>query len=314
MRRIFPYIFLLLLASCAKPAPAEIDRLEAAAVTDDKLPDTTLLDRFGPALDVLGHIYGVSTADSAMSIYSSSAAQRVFGPDILRIYPTLDTLELQLGAIRDNLKESLPSLIFPTRIITFATPYNQSIIIADSTLMIALNHYLGECYEGYRSFERYQRTLKTRTRIPMDVAEAVIASAYPYKPRRQPTVLSRILYEGALLHGVADALPEKDEATLLGFTPEEYHWATENHQRAWQTLIEADLLYSSDQGVIDRLLLPSPSTSVINPNAPGRLGRFIGYEMVKSYLKNNDGTTTGQLLDSDFYDSMTTLKDAHYNP
>ena len=302
------------LSACRQQPAISIDRLEVAATSTDAMSDSTL-SCYNDALSVLGSIYKVSSADSAMIVYAASPAQRVFSPDIMAHFPSLDQTESDIASMMSELSRALPTATLPSHFVSFATPYNQSIIVADTTLLIALNHYLGPDYEGYRSFESYQRAQKTPERIPADVAEAILASLHPYAPDAQSaTTLSRMVYEGALVAGVRMALPDAEEAFVLGYSPEEYKWAVDNEARAWQTIVEGDLLFSSDPAIADRLLLPSPSTSLVNANAPGRLGRFIGYRIIKSYMENNTEDDLGHLLDPTFYNSPDVLKKARYAP
>ena len=63
-----------------------------------------------------------------------------------------------------------------------------------------------------------------------------------------------------------------------------------------------------------RLFDPSPATSIIHPEAPGRLGRFIGLRMIRSLLDHESSLTLHQLLTPRFYASPEALQAAEYHP
>lgn len=305
-------LVLLIAASCGhRPAPVAIERLDIAA---SGLRPDTVTAAYAPALGLLGRMQGITSADSALVAYRSSAAQRVFAPDIARRLGSLDSVESELGLLKERLAQAEIGVRFPARIYGVATAYNQSVVTADTILLLGLNHYLGADYEGYASFEPYRRRLKTPDRIPVDIAEALIASAHPYRPADAPTTLSRLLYEGALLEAMSRAMPDADDARLLGYTPQELRWATDNEARVWQTMVGADMIFSIDPSVADRLLLPAPATTAVNAAAPGRIGRYIGLKIVRAYLTQSPETTVDHMLSPVFYNDPQTLQKALYTP
>lgn len=308
---------LLIVASgCTKHPGIDIRRLDmAASAIHDKASFDSTAAAYSGALAVLEPILGVTTADSALALYAGSAAQQVFAPDIQTSLGDLTSVSRQLGEMKDAMAAGLPAVKFPSQIVGFATPYNQSVIVADTVLLLGLNHYLGADYDGYRSFEAYRRDLKIPARIVPDIAEALIASTYPYRPDKDATALSRMLYEGALLNAMSEAMPWADDTCLLGYTSGQLDWAKANEQRAWQTMAERRLIYSIDPLTISRLVDPAPSTAMVNPSAPGRLGRYIGLQIVRAYKENSGAdVSAADLLDPSFYNSPSSLQTSRYAP
>lgn len=300
----------LMLCSCSHPEKITIERLDTAASANTR----ELTDSFTPALQAMAPLFGQQSPGDVMEAYRSSDAQQVFAPDIASRLGSLDRTEAQLGIMRQEMASELPSVRFPARIFGIATPYRQSVMVCDSVIIIGLNHYLGPDYPGYASFEGYIRSQKTVSRIAADVAEALIATTYPYAATDNPTVLSRLLYEGALMNAVATALPSETPAELLGYDDSEIDWVTQNESAIWQHLVSTDLLFSTDPATADRLVRPAPSTPAVNPAAPGRVGRFIGMRIVRSYLSANPDSTVESTLRPTFYNSLQTLKNASYFP
>lgn len=302
----------LLLTGC-RPAGerVEIARLDIAACNNNT---DSVAEVFQPALSVLSNLLNTEGADSTLHAYSTSAAQHVFAPDIASRLGSLAQAEQMLGKAKAFLDQELPECSLPSRIYGYATPYNQSVVVADTIVLLGLNHYLGADYDGYSSFEPYQRRQKTISRIPFDVMEAITATQYPYTPQGDATALSRMLYDGAVLYAVKQAFGTPSTSELLGYEEAEFRWATENEGKIWSTLIESNFLYSTDPAIADRLLLPSPSTTIINQAAPGRLGRFTGLRIVESYTAANPSISLETLLSPSFYNSLKSLQDAAYAP
>lgn len=267
---------------------------------------------FSPIVGLMSSVYGVDSV-GFISYYGASRAVEIFSPDVERRFLAEDSVAAEFGNVRARYAMIFPADTFPTRFYGVINPFNQGIILSDSLVMIGLNHYLGADYEGYAQFEEYRRRQKTIKRLVPDVAEALVAVRHPYQESAESTVLSRLLYEGALVDAViqlADISPEE----ALGYTEAEYNWAQVNESKVWQALAANRLLYSTNPNDADRLVGPMPATTVINQNAPGRIGRYMGWRIIQSYKHNNPSTSVVKMLEPDFYNATGTLVDSKYAP
>lgn len=308
-----------MVCSChhATTEPVAIHRLDLAIEgfsDNDNSMRRQLCDSFSEGVSAMAYLLH-DTTDSyrLLDSLSRSRSVRMFMPDVRRRLPSLDSIESALGGIRRNFADRLPEVHFPT-LYSIVSPFNQSIFSVDTVMLVALNHYLGNDYEGYSYFEPYQRLTKHPAHIPYDIAEAAIAAAYPYVSGGQATALSRMLYEGAIVEALMETVPDASLSEALGYTPRQLQWAQDNEAQVWNAIVTRQLLYSTDPLVADRLTLPSPSTTLIHPDSPGRLGRYIGYRIVQSYTDNNPGTPLPMLLSPDTYNSQSTLVKAKYSP
>lgn len=295
----------------------EIERFDRAVAAYPSLLSESrdsLRTLYAPVIDLMRAVNGGGSDDQLMMALASSAATKVFQPDVERLLPDLSAPSAALGAVKVAAERELPGLTFPSRVIGYVTPYSQSVVIADSVVLLGLNHFLGADYEGYGSFDEYVRRTKTPSQIPYQVAEALIRSQYPYDESDGQTVLSRLLYEGAVAAAVERIVPGATAAAALGYDADEMKWLADNEPRIWQRMASEDMLFSVDPSIAHRLTGPAPSTPLINPQAPGRAGRYIGYRIVGSYLKSHAETQLSALLSREFFQSPTALKESGYRP
>ena len=190
-------------------------------------------------------------------------------------------------------------------------------MIPDSvpTAFVALNHYLGSDSPAYEGWPEYKKKLKNRRMIPVDMAEALTATAYPYEAEGENTVLSRLLYEGSLAVAKEAMVPSAPLSDILGFTPAEMADIKKNESVMWKRLVADNKLYSTDAELISNLFDLRPTSSVISPDAPGRAVRYIGYRIVRAYLAENPDATLAFILSPAFYDNgRTVLQKANYSP
>ena len=239
-------------------------------------------------------------------IGDTSKADSVFMPDIERLLPPLDSVEAVLGRALSQEKG--------VRLYGVVIPFRQSIITAPGgVIFIGLNHYLGEDYEGYKGvFPSYVRHRKSIERLPVDVMQARMASLYPPEFAASPTLLNRLIYQGALMEAANDMIDAPD-STLTGLTAEDLQWCEENEGNIWLTLIDRNLLYSTDSAVADRLLQPAANSNMINANAPGQAVLYTALKLVRSYCKET-GNTAKQILENRLYNDNKTLIQSQYAP
>lgn len=263
-------------------------------------------------LNGFGEIVGDSVSDSSVALWSTWPATTMFMPEVEKIYTDLKAEEAALGRIlsvarRNNLSVGARDFVA----VTWGKP--QSIIFNDSIMYLALNHYLGPLNEAYNGWPEYKRRLKTRDMIPVDMAEAIVATAYPYGPTGDDTVLSRLLYNGAMAVAKQAMVPDASLSAILGFTPEQLADIQANESTMWQRLVSNDMLYSTDAGVHDDLFSQKAQSTSISPDAPGRAVRLIGYRIVMDYLAANPDTKLSDLLSPDFYsNAQSVLKSSGY--
>lgn len=297
--------------------PVEITRLDRAIYNyqaADSAARAAMIDSMRPGLEAMSVVFKDSlTCDSSLSTFSGKTAVRMFTPEVERRFSSLDSLQSVIGGLYAALAREMPS-VKPPRLYGIVAPYNNSMFMVDTVMLVSLNHYLGADFDGYSYFPPFERALKRPDMMPYDLAEAIVAINSPYRPGAGATALSRLLYEGALTEAKMRLVPDPSLENALGYDSSQLDWLDDNEGRIWNELITRKLLYSTDPREIDRLVMPSPATTLINQQAPGRAGRYIGYKIIKSYLKQHPETTISQLLDPAFYNSSTTLPDSKYSP
>lgn len=306
------------LAGCSRKeaTPCHLVPLYRAAAQWPRTPDAardSILHADSAELRAMFAVSGIhAPLDSAMDMWSRSMAVKIFTPPTDSVFPTLTPLSEALGIILANAADA--GIDFPKRRYAAVVWGNmKSIVFADSTMLIALNHYLGADYPGYAGrWPDYMRTTKTPAHLPYDIAEALVAVRYPFVESEQATVLSHLLYEGAIVKAVLTLVPDATLAEALGWTDDQLKWAEENSQNLWRVVVGRRLLYDTSRATASRLLDPAPSTSVLSPEAPGRTGRFIGYSIICAYIEAHGKVALPDLLSPEFYNNQSVLIESGY--
>lgn len=290
-------------------APVKVGRLDLA-LREGKVPTEPDMAH---AAEVLFQLSGYGQLnDSTAAVYAAMPSIRVHDAAMDSAWASTAQLEKELGRMRFNHSHLFPDKRFPA-VYAVVSPFNQSVFTSDSLLYIGLNHYLGADYAPYSYFPDYIRKLKTPERVTPDVAEALVRSEYPYDPLVEyPTVLMRLLYEGAVVEAVMQ-LTGVSEQTALGYDDEQMKWLDKHEREVWESLIGRKLIFSGDEQLASQLVNRAPFTSAISPETPGGAGRFVGHRIVNSYLDRR-ARKAAELLSPEFYAGGDILPSSGYGP
>lgn len=315
---IIPALAAAMAACGSDPAPMKVSRLDRAMQAYKDAPDSsrqiisdTLSAEISALFKVLGH---TPAGETELEWWSGSDEVAVFQPDADKAFPDLAELEATLGRIyRNAAREGLRLDTLRFASVVYGLP--QPLLRVDSVMLIALNHYLGSDYPGYSHWEAYKRAGKAPGALPYDLAAAIVATSHPMACGAEaPTLLSNMLYEGALAEARMRLLPDPDEAAALGLLPEEMKFMQAHLPQMWMEMAEKKMIYDTNQVTSDRMLSAAPSSPLLGSTAPARAGRYIGHQIVRAYMKSHPGTSLAFLLSPEFYSRSATLAQSGFNP
>ena len=211
-------------------------------------------------------------------------------------FADISDLRLKMTVISDKMEATL-KIPMPD-IITFITPYNQSIILLDNTtIAVGLNHYLGADYPPYNYYPSYIKNFKTPEKLPYNIAEAVIRSFFPYY-EKEGNLGEHMAYEGAIAVALKAIMPDYDALTAYNFSNDQMNWLLA-HERDAQSKLHP-LLRSNDPATIRDVTGIVPFCNAVGPQSPGGIGKWLGHKAVETYLKRN-GIDIYTFLTNKFY-------------
>ncbi len=276
-----------------------------------------LLNNHQIFLDLYGDkIIGIGKSDSLgfferLSGYFSEPTLRKIYKDELSLFENTENISQKLSIGFDILKTEFPDLKIPS-IYMHVSGLNQNIIVTDSILSISVDKYLGSDYPLYQDyFYDYQRQNMTPERIVPDYFLGFLMTEFPFL-QNNSTLLDNMVYAGKLRYILSTAMPESVDSTIIGYTEIQYDWCVSNESHIWKSIIEQKHLYSSEPIEISKYMQDAPFTSTLTPDSPGRIGVWIGYQIIKSYIKQNPQTSLQDLMKEN--NALEIFKKARYKP
>lgn len=218
--------------------------------------------------------------------------------EVGKTFPDFESEKQDLELLFKHIKHYFPKINGPKVItVTSNVDYQNRIILTDSLLLIGLDNYLGPDHKFYQGMQRYIADVLDKQFLTSDVAGAFATKVLNYPTER--TFLSKIIYYGKELYLKDKLLPLMADAQKIGFTQEDYEWAKANEEPIWRYFVERELLYSTDNKLEAQFLDLAPFSKfgleLIDNESPSRIGRYIGWQIVKAYMNKNE-LTPQQLL------------------
>lgn len=206
-----------------------------------------------------------------------------------------------------------PDKDLPT-VYAYISGFNQSVVTAEKIIGISLDKYLGrdcEYYQKLSSTPQYKVLNMHKAKIASDVAYAWGITEFE-QTNKATTLLDNMIYQGKLMYFVDAMLPEMHDSLKIGYTKQQLDWCKKNEAQMWSQLIEHKMLYSNKRMDIIRYINASPTTSGFPLESPGRTGVWIGWQIVRQYMKKFPETTIPELMQNSDYQQI--LNDSKYFP
>ncbi|AWH83953.1 gliding motility lipoprotein GldB [Flavobacterium album] len=233
--------------------------------------------------------------------------------EVEKTFPNTTTLEQDLHSLFQHTKFYFKGFREP-KVVTLISEmdYNNRIIFTDSLLLISLDLYLGKDHRYYADFPKYQSQLFEQSQIMPDVVSAF--SMGKIAPPTDKTLLSQMIYYGKELYLKDLLIPEVSDENKIGYTKEQMEWAQANESEIWRYFVDRKLLYDTDLKLPGRFISPAPFSKFyleLDNESPGRIGQWIGWQIVRSYAENNKDVPLQQIL---AMDAKTIFDNSKYKP
>ena len=207
------------------------------------------------------------------------------------------------------LKSYYPDFKAP-KVYTYVSGFGLDLLVEDDILVIGLDYFLPSDHAFQPDLPKYIASRYERKYlVPMIVL--AISSRYNEIESQDNTLLAEMIYYGKAYHFVKSILPCTSDQYLIGYTPEQIQACWDNEDLIWTHFIENELLFETNPFEIRKYIGEAPATDAISADAPGRIGRWIGWNIVEEYAIQQDLSLPELMRESD---AKKLFKDSGYRP
>jgi len=257
-------------------------------------------------------------ADStAMYVNSFVDSYRPVYRDVEKNYADFKPFEIALEDACRFVKYYFPAYRLPNKIITYIGPadgYGDA--VTKDAFLVGLHYHLGKDNPLYQSAIVTQIYPDYLTRsfepgyIVINAMKNIVNDLYPEKSTDQPLINSMV-EKGKRLYLLQSFLPNTPEHLLIGYTELQLKNCYKQESVVWELFVKNNLLQNSDRNTIKNYLEDGPKTQELGEGAPGNIGSFAGWQVVKKFMEKKPATTLPQLMEMD---SEMLFREAKYKP
>ncbi|MEP1789838.1 gliding motility lipoprotein GldB [Reichenbachiella sp.] len=223
--------------------------------------------------------------------------------------PSIDTLVWDTKAYFNNLDQNINELtsayqfillhypeVDPPKFQTIITGFYNDMYISDSLIVLGLDYFAGENGRYYpNDIPRYivKRYMKESL---APIVLSFVSNDFNLPDQSHGTLLADMINLGKSYYFVEQALPCKADSLIIGYTSEEVKAVIENQEIIWANIIENEMLYETSHFLKNKFIGERPNVAEISENCPGRVGAWIGWQIVRKYMDENPEVSFTDLM------------------
>lgn len=202
---------------------------------------------------------------------------------------TVIEIEQALG----RLKQYYPETTSP-KVQTVVTGLYKDLFISNDHIMIGMDFFVGE-NATYKPLDIPNYILRRydAEHLPSIVVK-FISSQYA-KPGKGDAMLTEMIDFGKAYYLLSKIMPCTPERILIGYTEEEWEDTFTYESIIWANFIQNKLLYETNHTIKQKFLAERPNVYEIGDKCPGRIGAWLGWQIVNAYAEKT-GISVQQLM------------------
>ena len=331
IRSIFPFfLFLIFFVSCKNSNRFKIDTSNPAKVTIERIDKQILAMDTSNILSSINELsakhpefyaeyidiwemHPTDTADICQLFREFLTDTMLISvhKDVEKTFDNIVAIEQKISIGYTYINHYFPEIRLP-EICFFVGGFNRSLITGSTFIGVGTDLYLGRDYERYKMLTYDYLTYNMDPEsIPVDVISTILVNVFRQTGEKD-RLIDNMLYQGKMLYLLSVFLPDESGENIVGYSKEQFKWCEQYEDAVWATIIDQKDLFSSDYSLIRKYMNDAPFTAPVSQESPGRLGAWVGWQIVKSYMERNTDVSLRDLVEENDYQKI--LEKSGYRP
>jgi hypothetical protein len=212
-----------------------------------------------------------------------------------RIREKFDDLPQRQQKITEALKKikaHLPNAPMPSEIVYMNSYFSSSAFCTNKEIAIGLERYLGAKTDVIaelppQDFYPWIKEKMDPQYLERDAIAAWIMTNIVETKEGAGNIEAMIRW-GKILYLTEAAFPDMPEHWILRYSEADYNKALDSERPFWDFLVKEKILFDNDERTQANFLNDGPFTTGLPEKAPDRLGQFLGWRIIHSYMEQND--------------------------
>ena len=232
--------------------------------------------------------------------------------DTKKVFGDLSELKNEFQQAFANIKYYYPDF-YPPKIITVITGLETDLYVSDSLVIVGLDYFLGAKAKYKPNMYEYMlRRYQKNFIVPSVLLLYGIDGRFNKTSVEDKTVLADMIAYGKAYNFAKHMMPCTPDSIFIAYTQEELNGSRKNEGLIWYRFVEDQVLYETNHQVKQKYIDERPKTVEVGEKCPGRIGTWVGWQIVNSYMARYPETTIPQLMAMPSADKI--FKESRYKP
>lgn len=203
-----------------------------------------------------------------------------------------DAFEQELEEMYSRLKVYYPSFEVPEINYVFTAFGDVHIVDYKGVVYVGTEYFLAN-KDKYTIpsdyFPQYIAKYMTKTYLPSKIG-VLHSNQFNKVDLSDRSLLNEMIAYGKVYYFVGQLLPCASTDVLMSRDSKDIVSFETHKKDIWNHMVKNQLFFKEDSDTKRRYIEPRPKTVEIADQCPGMVGQWLGYEIVKSYMENNEVT------------------------
>jgi len=219
-----------------------------------------------------------------------------------QIQKKFSNLENRKAKLHDGflyLNHHFPQGKIPKNIIFMNSFFASNVFCTENEIGVGLERYLGPNVKEIQAlpsqeFFPWIKNSMLDKYLERDVLTAWIMTHYV--PEKKTNTAEAIVNWGKIIYLTEAAFPMENKEIILRYSKKDFDWAMKNEYAFWKYLVDEKLLFTDNEKMQANILKEAPFTIGLPEKGPDRLGQFLGWRIIHSYMMQFPKTSLEELI------------------
>lgn len=216
--------------------------------------------------------------------------------ETLEAFGNLEELSLEFEDAFSRIKYYYPNFKAP-QIKTMISGFGSSeMYVGEEQVIIGLEYYLGQEAKYHPpGVPQYIMPRYDKSYI-VPAVMLLCANRYLTEDRNDHTMLADMMYYGKKYYFAKQMMPCTPDSLIVWYSGEQIKDVEENKDAIWFHFLNNELLYESSHFVKQKYMDERPNVAEIGAKCPGRIGSWIGLDIIRAYMETNSDISLQELM------------------
>ena len=216
--------------------------------------------------------------------------------DADKLYSNFSSYQTELENAFKHYNYYFPKKPIP-EVITYISGFNYAIVTDDKYLGIGLDMFLGNSYDAYSQLglPQYKTAFMSKEGLVAGAMLGWVSTEFELK-EKNADLLTEMIHQGKTLYLLDALMPKAPPTVKISYNEQQLQWCDASEEAVWFYFIDNQLLYTKETTEIIKYMGEAPFIQGFPEGSPGRIGHWMGWQIVKAYMEKNPTVTIEDLM------------------